>query len=226
MLTTCLYCSNQISARATVCPKCKADTPLGLECVFCRQRGRRDQVIPLQGSIYSHEACLEHYFSIPEGFTCSDCHTALAGKIDPRSLLGKTRPICPQCGNPTLFATSNPGGICGDCGLPIYDALGHKAVMIREGTGDSLHSCGTPDVYGHSFCRSALSLPKQTQLSRAQTIGLCVSIPLAVLLGLAVWPVAPYGLRLILVLLAIPLVVVLVIAIILGLCWVSDKFSN
>ena len=229
MLTPCLYCSSQISASAAVCPKCKEDTPLGLECVFCQQRGRRDQVIPLRSSRptnYSHQVCLKQYFSIPDGFTCPDCHSPLVGKIAPRSLISETPPACPQCGNPSLFTTSDLR--CRDCSLPFYGALGQDPVTISEGwyCSYAAHPGGIPSTFGHSFCRSALSLPKPSKpFSRAQTIGLCASIPLAALLGFAVWPVAPTWLRVVLVLGAIPLVTVLVIAIIIGLCWISETIS-
>ena len=216
MLSSCLYCGAQISVSATVCPKCKEDTPLGFKCVFCQQRGRRDQVTLSVGSphphrqIYSHESCLARYFSVPEGFTCPECHAVLVGKTTRRPLAREMSSACPKCGYPSLLPASS--SCCVVCGLPLYKALGQKRVTLSYGCVSATSS--TPGEWAHTFCTNA---PRQ--FSREQTIKLFASILIGSVIGIAVWPIAPTSLRIVLVLLAFPVVFLIVCL----LCMLFEK---
>jgi hypothetical protein len=115
-----------------LCPKCKADTPLGEVCAYCQRRGRRDQLVPLgttPRTMYSHEECLDRYFAIPQEFKCPDCHIALTGRVAARSFIGERAPVCPECGNANPFKASHK---CCDCFVLIYDGLGQHSISMHS----------------------------------------------------------------------------------------------
>lgn len=218
MLASCLYCGTQISSSATVCPECKVDTPLGLQCVFCQQHGRRDQVVQVSGAGYTHEACLARYFSLPEGFSCPECQSVLVGKNTRRPTVREMASACPKCGYPSLLTTS--GCRCCDCGFPFYKALGQKRVMISSGHPGGMHSDGIPGTWSHTFCRSAQGRSKV--FTREQTITLYASILVGSAIGLAIWPIAPTWLRVVLCILAFPVALFMFFSIVGLLCWLEE----
>lgn len=150
-LISCFDCGARISDEVGGCPRCRAYSVKGVDCVICGGRMKTSQS-PMRGSVYRQRAQL-HWFC---GFRvfghtgyCRECghaiwgswlgwlffwtdylDTAIAAIASPH--LGYNK--CYRCG------VSNPlnyRGTCGSCQLPAYRQL-------HELTTDGQH---------HSVCR-------------------------------------------------------------------------
>jgi hypothetical protein len=72
-------------------------------------------------------------------------------------------PACPKCGFPNVMRVHDSSD-CSDCGMPIYEFIGHKAMLVSTTWIDSRNQLHRGDVHGHTFCvraRAKAVLPVQ-----------------------------------------------------------------
>lgn len=128
-LIGCINCGHMVSINAERCPKCSVVDFEGCECVFCGDRGAKQELLEINSSytrhkrflhLYAHEACLEKictheldYSSI----TCEDCLT----KISKDKMLEYLMSFY-ESGSPKQLSCSNCGSTrpLGNAMTPCY----------------------------------------------------------------------------------------------------------
>jgi hypothetical protein len=148
-LIHCVHCGHIVSRQAEYCPQCRKEDFMGRECIFCKTRDQKYNLIELYSpytrtqlaDFYAHEHCLNrilHVNSVDHAtLFCRDCETAIP-KEEVRYHLFKSyhpyqnhRIICSNCGSTP--AISHLTKECYFCGSTILKGF-HEYETIKVKT--------------------------------------------------------------------------------------------